>query len=38
LNEERRGRKRWLKAKGPRKNSTIALYSKNAYKQYIASN
>jgi hypothetical protein len=33
-----KGRKRWLKAKGPRKISTIAPYSRNACKQYITSN
>jgi hypothetical protein len=33
-----RGRRRWLKAKGPRKINTIAPFSKNAHKQYITSN
>jgi len=30
--KKRRGKRRWLKAKGPRKINTIASYSKNACK------
>jgi hypothetical protein len=33
-----RGRRRPLKAKGPRKVSTITPYSKNACRQHITSN
>jgi len=36
--KRRRGRRRWLKAKEPRKINTIVLYSKNACKQHITSN
>jgi hypothetical protein len=36
--KRRRGRRRWLKAKGPRKIKTTAPYSKNACKQHITSN
>jgi hypothetical protein len=38
LMKKGRGRGRQLKAKGPRKISTITLYSKNACKQHITSN
>jgi hypothetical protein len=34
----RRGRRKWFKAKGPRKISTMAPYSKNACKRHITSN
>jgi hypothetical protein len=35
--KRKRRRRRWLKAKGPRKINTIAPYSKNAWKQHITS-